>query len=126
MSDGRERYDFWKRRDGDTLTVATERERKLIVSAFSRWRKGRPGNLRMTSEATKAGYLIRFSGLSMAEANRARLNGEEPSAPPVEKVTQAEMIKAAQSLRAPMREITRAGLDEAADVLERLLMEDEI
>lgn len=71
----RTNYEFWKRRDGDTMTAADDRERKYILCGFANWKRGRPGTLKASSVKQGDGYLITFTGISSAEAVAAEIAG---------------------------------------------------
>ena len=73
MTDGRERYDFWKRRAGDVVNIATADDRRRMVSAFGRWNKSRLGTLKMTTRAEGSGFVAEFTGISHAEVVAARI-----------------------------------------------------
>lgn len=67
-------YEFHKRRNGDTITCTNAKRRVYIMSAFANWKRDKPGTLTVKSQKTEAGYLIRFEGISPAEATEARLS----------------------------------------------------
>lgn len=67
------RYEFWKVRGGDAVTLKTPYERLRFMSAWSKWIKHRPGTLRATSRRDGEGYIVTFSGISPAEVTEARL-----------------------------------------------------
>lgn len=69
----KQKYEFWKKRQGDQMTVSTDQERRYVMSAFANWKRGRPGDLRANSKRDGDRYLITFSGISPAEAVAASL-----------------------------------------------------
>lgn len=70
------KYEFWKKRHGDTMECADARQRAYVLSAFANWMRNRPGTLQATSKKTEAGYLITFVGISPAEITQASLSNE--------------------------------------------------
>lgn len=70
-------YEFHKRRAGDVLKVRTAQARVYYLSAFANWKRRRPGTLSVTSVKVDDGYLLRFSGISPAEATEARIAAGE-------------------------------------------------
>ncbi len=71
------KYEFHKRRAGDVLKVRTAQARVYYMSAFANWKRNRPGTLAVKSVKVDDGYLLRFSGISPAEVNTARIAGED-------------------------------------------------
>lgn len=67
------RYDFKDRRGGDVIKVRSAKARAYYLSAFLNWKRDRPGTLKAISVKAEDGYLIRFTGISPAEATEARL-----------------------------------------------------
>ena len=67
------KYEFHKRRAGDVFKVRDAKARVYYMSAFANWKRGKPGTLKVNSVKTDDGYLLRFSGISPAEANEARI-----------------------------------------------------
>lgn len=72
-ADRRDRYEFWKRRDGDTMIVPDAKARSYVISAFANWKRTRPGTLCISSRMFDGAYRIEFAGISPAEATRARM-----------------------------------------------------
>ena len=67
-------YNFKDRRGGDVIKVRTTKARAYYLSALLNWKRDRPGTLKAVSlKAEDGGYLIRFTGISPAEATEARL-----------------------------------------------------
>lgn len=67
------KYEFHKRRSGDVFKVRDAKARVYYLSAFANWKKGKPGTLKVKSIRVDDGYLLRFSGISPAEAVEAEL-----------------------------------------------------
>ena len=70
-------YKFHERRAGDIFKVRDAKSRAYYMSAFANWKRGRPGTLRVNSVKTDDGYLLRFSGISPAEATEAQLRASQ-------------------------------------------------
>ena len=58
------------------IVVETEEERRLIISAFVRWKKNRPGTLVARSRKDGEVYRVEFIGISPAEIAEARIAGD--------------------------------------------------
>jgi hypothetical protein len=71
------KYEFHKRRSGDVFKVRDAKARVYYMSAFANWKRNRPGTLAVKSVKVEDGYLLRFSGISPAEVNTARISGED-------------------------------------------------
>lgn len=67
------KYEFHNRRSGDVFKVRDAKARVYYMSAFANWKRGKPGTLAVKSVKVEDGYLLRFSGISPAETNAARL-----------------------------------------------------
>lgn len=76
-TDRRDRYEFWRRRAGDTVALATADDRRRIVSAYCRWKASRPGTLKMITRRDGDGYVAEFSGISPAEFRAAIMEGSK-------------------------------------------------
>ena len=70
------RYEFHMRRAGDVFKVRDAKARVYYMSAFANWKRDKPGSLKVVSARVEDGYLLRFSGISPAEATAARLTSE--------------------------------------------------
>ena len=71
------KYEFHKRRSGEVFKVRDAKARAYYMSAFANWKRGKAGTLSVTSIRVEDGYLLRFSGISPAEANIARLSNKD-------------------------------------------------
>lgn len=71
------KYEFHNRRSGDVFKVRDAKARVYYLSAFANWKRGKPGSLKVKSTRVDDGYLLRFEGISPAEATAARLNASQ-------------------------------------------------
>ena len=79
------KYDFHLIRAGDKRTLTNDVARRNFMSAFRRWKDRKPGTLTASSRIAPFGYLVKFTGISPAEAYaeaRAKGPGTPIPAPP--------------------------------------------
>lgn len=70
-------YKFHERRAGDIFKVRDAKARVYYLSAFANWKRGKPGTLKVKSTRVDDGYLLRFEGISPAEATEAELRASQ-------------------------------------------------